>query len=168
MAFSLRYIYIYIRLYNKIVQQQAGVIQNHENELFPSTIQGEARHRKYKGLNLAVVKLTTVQVTKLPLFPPPPRWRDSPILGLDRLNETFRLISVTTSRTVGRTPWTGDQLVAGPLQTAPGDFDDREVGGMNGFGRGNRSTRGKPAPTPLCSLQIALARPGREPWEASD
>jgi hypothetical protein len=30
------------------------------------------------------------------------------------------------------------------------DDDDDEVGGMNGFGRGNRSTRRKPAPTPLC------------------
>jgi hypothetical protein len=36
---------------------------------------------------------------------------------------------------------------------------------MNGFGRGNRNTRRKPAPT------IPLARPGREPgsprWEAN-
>jgi hypothetical protein len=48
---------------------------------------------------------------------------------------------------------------------------DGEVGGMNGFGRGNRSTRRKPAPTPLCPPQIQLVRPGREPgpprWEAS-
>jgi hypothetical protein len=35
----------------------------------------------------------------------------------------------------------GDQLVARPLLTAPGDCDDDgEVGGMNGFGRGNQST----------------------------
>jgi flagellar hook assembly protein FlgD len=39
-------------------------IQNHENEHVRGIEQGEARHR---GLNLAVVKLTTVQVTKLPL-----------------------------------------------------------------------------------------------------
>jgi hypothetical protein len=54
----------------------------------------------------------------------------------------------------------------------PGDYEDGEVGGMNGFGMGNRSTRRKPAPTPLCPPQIPLARPGREPgpprWEASD
>jgi hypothetical protein len=66
----------------------------------------------------------------------------------------------------------GDQLVARPLLTAPGDCEDGEVGGMNSFGRGNRSTRRKPAPTPLCPPQIPLARPGREPvlprWEASD
>jgi hypothetical protein len=65
----------------------------------------------------------------------------------------------------------GDQLVARPLLSAPGDCDDQEVGGMNGFGRGNRSTRRKPAPTPLCSPQIPLARPVGEPgpprWEAS-
>jgi hypothetical protein len=48
-------------------------------------------------------------------------WLYSPILGLGRLHETFRFISVTKSRTVGRTPWTGDQLVARPLLTAPGD-----------------------------------------------
>jgi hypothetical protein len=37
--------------------------------------------------------------------------------------------------------------------------DDGEVGGMNGFGRGNRSTRRKHAPTPLCPSQIPLDRP---------
>jgi hypothetical protein len=79
-----------------------------------------------------------------------PLWLYSPILGLGRLHETFRLISVTRSRTVGRTPWTGDQLVARPLLNAPGDCGDGEVGKMNGFGRGNRSTRRKPAPMPLC------------------
>jgi hypothetical protein len=59
-------------------------------------------------------------------------------LGLGRLHETFRFISVTRSRTVSSTPWTDDQLVARTLLTAPGDCDDNgEVGGMNGFGRGN-------------------------------
>jgi hypothetical protein len=38
-----------------------------------------------------------------------------PNSGLSHLYETFRFTSVTTSRTVGRTPWTGDQLVARPL-----------------------------------------------------
>jgi hypothetical protein len=51
------------------------------------------------------------------------------------------------------------------------DDDDGEVDGMNGFGRENRSTRTKPAPTPLCPPQIPLDRPGRKPgpprWEAS-
>jgi hypothetical protein len=37
---------------------------------------------------------------------------------------------------------------------APGDCEDGEIGGMNG--RGNRSTRRKPAPTPLCPPQIPL------------
>jgi hypothetical protein len=31
---------------------------------------------------------------------------------------------------------------------------------MNGFGRGNRSNRRKPAQTPLCPPQIPLARSG--------
>jgi hypothetical protein len=90
-------------------------------------------------------------------------WLYSPILGLGRLHETFCFISVTWSRTEGRTPWAGDQLVARPLLTALGDCDDGEIGGMNGFGRGNRSTRRKSASTPFCPLQIPLARPGREP-----
>jgi hypothetical protein len=88
-------------------------------------------------------------------------WLYSPILGLDRLHESFRFISVTRSRRVGWTPWTGDQLVARHLLTAPGDCEDGEVGSMNGFDRGNRSTRRKLAPTPLCPPQISLARPGR-------
>jgi hypothetical protein len=78
-------------------------------------------------------------------------WLYSPILGLGRLHETFRLISVTRIMTVGSTPWMGDQLVTRTLLTAPGDCDDDEVVcGLNGFGRGRRSTRRKPSPTPLC------------------
>jgi hypothetical protein len=38
-----------------------------------------------------------------------------PNSGLGRLHETFRFTSVTRSGTVGRTSWTGDQLVARPL-----------------------------------------------------
>jgi hypothetical protein len=71
------------------------------------------------------------------------------------------------------TPWTGDQLVARSLLTAPGDCDDDgEIGGMNSFGRESRSAQRKSAPTSLYPPQIQLTRPGREPgpprWEASD
>jgi hypothetical protein len=38
-----------------------------------------------------------------------------PNSGLGRLHETFGFTSVTRSRTLGGTPWTGDQLVARPL-----------------------------------------------------
>jgi hypothetical protein len=84
-------------------------------------------------------------------------------LDLGRLHETFRFISVTRSRTVSSTPWTGDQLVARTLLTAPVDCDDDgEVGGINDFGRGNRITRRKPGPTPLCPPQLSPgANPGR-------
>jgi hypothetical protein len=41
-----------------------------------------------------------------------------------------------------------------PSVPAPGDCEDGEFGGMNG--RGNRSTRRKPALTPLCPPQIPL------------
>jgi hypothetical protein len=73
-------------------------------------------------------------------------WLYSPILGLGRLHETFRFISVTRCRTVGRTPWTGDQLVARPLLTAPGDSDDGEVGGISGFWQGKPKYSEKTCP----------------------
>jgi hypothetical protein len=69
-------------------------------------------------------------------------WLYSLILG--RFHRTLRFISVNRSRTVGRTPWTGDQLVAGPLLTARGDCDDdREFGGMNGFLAGDTEVLGE-------------------------
>jgi hypothetical protein len=68
------------------------------------------------------------------------------------------------ARTAGRTPWTGDQLVARPVLTASGVCgDDGGIGRMNGFGMGNRSTWRKPAPTPLCPPQIHLPYPGANP-----
>jgi hypothetical protein len=42
-----------------------------------------------------------------------------------------------------------------PIVPAPGDYDEREIGGM--IGRGNRSTRRKPAPVPLCPPQAPRA-----------
>jgi hypothetical protein len=38
-----------------------------------------------------------------------------------------------------------------PIVPAPGDYDGGEIGGM--IGRGNRSTRRKPAPVSLCPPQ---------------
>jgi hypothetical protein len=35
-----------------------------------------------------------------------------------------------------------------PIVSAPGDNDNAEIGGI--IGKGNRSTRRKPAPVPLC------------------
>jgi hypothetical protein len=48
-AFNLPFVYEYI---TTSCRQQAEVIQNHENEQISSTWQGEARHRKYKRLEL--------------------------------------------------------------------------------------------------------------------
>jgi hypothetical protein len=42
-----------------------------------------------------------------------------------------------------------------PIVPAPDDYDDGEIGGM--IGRGNRSTRRKPAPVPLCPPQTPHA-----------
>jgi hypothetical protein len=46
---------------------------------------------------------------------------------------------------IGSTRHCGHQW---PIVLAPGDYDDGEFGGM--IGRGNRSTRRKPASVPLC------------------
>jgi hypothetical protein len=48
-AFHIQYVYDYI---TKSCRQQAKVMQNHENENVPYIGQGEARHRKYKRLEL--------------------------------------------------------------------------------------------------------------------
>jgi hypothetical protein len=57
-----------------------------------------------------------------------------------------------------------------PIVPAPGDCEDGEFVGMNG--RGNRSTRRKPAPAHFVHHKSHLTRPGIEPgpprWEASD
>jgi hypothetical protein len=42
-----------------------------------------------------------------------------------------------------------------PIVPALGDYDDGEIGGM--IGRGNRSTRRKPTPIPLCRPQTPHA-----------
>jgi hypothetical protein len=52
-----------------------------------------------------------------------------------------------------------------PIVTAPGDYDG-EFGGMM-IGGGNRSTRRKPAPVPLCPPQISHDLTGREPGHLS-
>jgi hypothetical protein len=44
-----------------------------------------------------------------------------------------------------------------PTVPAPADYDDGEIGGM--IVRGNRNTRRKPAPVPLCPLQTPHACP---------
>jgi hypothetical protein len=49
----------------------------------------------------------------------------------------------------------GTSATEWPTASAPGDYDDGEFGGMK-IGRGNRSTRRKCAPAPLCPPQIPL------------
>jgi hypothetical protein len=43
-----------------------------------------------------------------------------------------------------------------PIVPAPGDYDDGEIGGIM-IGKGNRSTRRKPVPVPLCPPQTSHA-----------
>jgi hypothetical protein len=49
-----------------------------------------------------------------------------------------------------------------PIVSAPVDYDDREIGGMT-IGRGNRSTRRKLAPVPLCPTQTPTCYPDENP-----
>jgi hypothetical protein len=49
-----------------------------------------------------------------------------------------------------------------PIVPVPGDYEAGEFVGMM-IGRGNRSTRRKPAPVPLCPPQIPNDLTGREP-----
>jgi hypothetical protein len=80
-----------------------------------------------------------------------------------RLIRLYLLIRKTTFFLIGIV---GGGVQLGPLGTAatirpivpvPGDYDDGEIGGMMMIGRGNRGTRRKPAPVPLCSLQTPHA-----------
>jgi hypothetical protein len=65
----------------------------------------------------------------------------------------------------------GNAATNRPIVPAPDDYGDGEIDGMM-IGRGNRSTRRKQAPVPLCPPQTPHTLPGREPgppgWEASD
>jgi hypothetical protein len=49
----------------------------------------------------------------------------------------------------------GTSATEWPIVPAPDDYDDGEIGGLK-IGRGNRSSRRKPAPAPLCLPQIPL------------
>jgi hypothetical protein len=62
MAFQIPYVYDYI---TKLCRQQAQVIQNHDNAHVRNIGLGEARHRKYKRINLAMDRRMIVQETKL-------------------------------------------------------------------------------------------------------
>jgi hypothetical protein len=64
----------------------------------------------------------------------------------------------------------GGGVQLGPLDTAatnrlimpaPGDYDDGKISKM--IGKGNRSTRRKPAPVPLCPPQTPHACPDANP-----
>jgi hypothetical protein len=83
-------------------------------------------------------------------------------LGLGHLHETFRFISVSGSRTVGSTPWTGVQLVARSLLTVPGDCDDEEVGGMNDFWRRKPKYSEKTCPDATLSTTNPTSRRGEK------
>jgi hypothetical protein len=59
----------------------------------------------------------------------------------------------------------GTSATEWPIVPVPGDYDDGEFGGMK-IGRGNRSTRRKPSPAPLCPPQIPLDQTRARNWAA--
>jgi hypothetical protein len=61
-AFQIPYVYDYIK---KLCRRQAEIVHNHENENLRNIGQGETHTENIKGLNLAVVIYTTVQVSRL-------------------------------------------------------------------------------------------------------
>jgi hypothetical protein len=60
MAFKPSYIYDYIR---KLCRQQAEVIQEHENKMFPTLDKENHDTRNIRSLHLAAVKHRNIQVT---------------------------------------------------------------------------------------------------------
>jgi hypothetical protein len=68
-----------------------------------------------------------------------------------RSSQLFLICKVGVGAQTGSTRHVGHYW---PIAPAPGDCEDGEFGGMNG--RGNRSTRRKPGPRPLCPPQIPL------------
>jgi hypothetical protein len=56
----------------------------------------------------------------------------------------------------------GTAATYGPIVPPPGDYYDGEIGGMM-IGRGNRSTRRKTVPVPLCPPQTPHACPDANP-----
>jgi hypothetical protein len=87
-------------------------------------------------------------------------WLYSPILGLGRLHETFRTISVT--RSAGHLGWVISSS-QGLCVSAPCDCDDGEVGGMNGFWQGKPKYSEKTCPdatlsttNPTCQTRAAV------------
>jgi hypothetical protein len=63
-ALNLPYVYDYI---TNLCRQKAEVVRNHENEHLRGIGKPQPDIKNIRGLNLAVVKLTTVLVTELPL-----------------------------------------------------------------------------------------------------
>jgi hypothetical protein len=80
-----------------------------------------------------------------------------PNFGLGRLHGTFPFTSVTKFTTVGRTPWTGDQLVARPLpkhrttqtQKKNTHIDIRALSGIGTHTHSTRASEDKSCLTPF-------------------
>jgi hypothetical protein len=96
----------YRYVWEKVKRGELKKVQRWKVEYFSS----RAEERKIAGNHFWVDPRPTVRLERFFLL-----WFYIPNSGLGRLHECFRFTSLTRSRTVGRTPWTGDQLVARPL-----------------------------------------------------
>jgi hypothetical protein len=83
---------------------------------------------------------------------------------------TFRVLVLLSSGGVRMSPL-GTSAIIWAIVPSPGDDKCGAVGGMRN-GRGDRSTRKKPAPVPLVRHKTHITRPGMEPglprWKAGN
>jgi hypothetical protein len=79
---------------------------------------------------------------------------------LVKKKDYWRLCNMAKIRLVGGPPTTS--ATNWPIVHGPGDYEAGEFGGTM-TGKGNRSTRRKPAPVQLCPQQIPHDLTGREP-----
>jgi hypothetical protein len=104
-------------------------------------------HFNYKFDTLTYEKIIFCKCDSRPL-----RWSDSSSEECLRIRNFFKIGIVGGGVQLGPL---GSEVTNRPIVPAPGDYDDGEIGGM--IGRGNRSTRRKPAPMPLCPIQTPHA-----------
>jgi hypothetical protein len=107
-----------------------------------------------EGTHVLLLPIKKLLYKHLQLFLLPLKSDNSNIMLSCVISEAFILIQIV-----------GGGVQLGPLGTAattrpivptPGDYEDGKIGGMM-IGRGNRSTRRKPAPVPLCPPQTPHA-----------
>jgi hypothetical protein len=112
---------------------------------------------KYSEKTCPRATLSTTNPTWLGLEPGPPQWKTSDYFLIGIVGYGVQLGPLDTAATNR------------PIVPVPGDYDNGEISGM--IGKGNRSTRTKPAPASLCPPHFTHdlnSEPGPPQWETSD